>query len=301
MTRQSATPNFRSIALIARDHDPNVQETVAALIAYLLRNDRTVWVAKDTAFEHIEGVRACPENALGDHCDLVIAVGGDGTMLQAAHLIRRASLPLLGINRGRRGFLADILPHEVEDGLGSILRGEFVRESRMLLQATLRHGNDVKQSQVALNDIVVQRGAMGQMLDFDVRVDGAYVNTHRGDGLIISTPTGSTAYALSSGGPIMQPGLNAVAMVPICPHTLSDRPVVIPGNSHIEIRVEHRFEADAFVTVDGRMTDEMAVGDTLEVTQAADRITLLHPTNYDYFEVLRSKLNWGHYGLPEKA
>ncbi len=292
---------FDSIALIARDHDPQVQETVASLASMLTGLGRKVWVPDDTQFARLEGVQAIAEESIGEQCDLIIAVGGDGTMLQAAHLIRRASLPLLGINRGRRGFLADIRPDELETGVAGILSGHYLRESRMMLTATLRNEHAVKHEIHALNDIVVQRGAMGQMLDFEVRVDNAYVNTHRGDGLIISTPTGSTAYALSSGGPIMQPGLNAVAMVPICPHTLSDRPVVIPGNSHIEIRVKHRFDADAFVTVDGRISDEIQAGDTLEVTQAIDRITLLHPADYDYFEVLRSKLNWGHYGLPERA
>lgn len=294
-------PGFQTIALIARDHDPQVQETVKSLVTMLCGLGRKVWVSQDTEFARLPDVQAAPEEEIGNHCDLMIAVGGDGTMLQAAHLIRRASLPLLGINRGRRGFLADIRPHEIESGVAGILSGQYLRESRMLLTATLRNDHSIRHELHALNDVVVQRGAMGQMLDFEVRVDDAYVNTHRGDGLIISTPTGSTAYALSSGGPIMQPGLNAVAMVPICPHTLSDRPVVIPGNSHIEIRVKHRFDADAFVTVDGRISDEIKAGDTLEVTQAVDRITLLHPSNYDYFEVLRSKLNWGHYGLPERG
>lgn len=294
-------PGFQSIALIARDHDPDVQETVATLALILHNAQRQVWVADNTAFVNLPNVSVTSENAMSDQCDLVITVGGDGTMLHAAHLIKSAALPLLGINRGRRGFLADIRPHEIETGIASILDGHYLRESRMLLTATLRNGDTVKQTLHALNDIVIQRGAMGQMLDFEVRVDDAYVTTHRGDGLIIATPTGSTAYALSCGGPIMQPGLNAVAMVPICPHTLSDRPVVIPGNSHIEMCVKHRFDANAFVTVDGRMSDEIMAGDTLEVTQAIDRITLLHPTNYDYFEVLRSKLNWGQYGQPEKA
>ncbi len=294
-------PGFHSIALIARDHDPQVKETVASLAALLISLNRVVWVADNTEFIHLSGVKESKEDQLSERCDLMISVGGDGTMLQAAHLIRSATLPLLGINRGRRGFLADIRPNELESSVTRILNGESVRESRMLLTATLRNDKGIKQQLHALNDIVVQRGAMGQMLDFQVRVDDAYVNTHRGDGLIIATPTGSTAYALSCGGPIMQPGLNAVAMVPICPHTLSDRPVVIPGNSHIQICVKHRYDADAFVTVDGRMSDEIEAGDTLEVTQAIDRVTLLHPADYDYFEVLRSKLNWGHYGLPERA
>ncbi|MFK8029415.1 MAG: NAD(+) kinase [Gammaproteobacteria bacterium] len=294
-------PGFQSIALIARDHDPQVRETVSTLTTLLLSLGREVWVADNTNYVDLEGVKASPEHELSEHCELVISVGGDGTMLQAAHLIRSATLPLLGINRGRRGFLADIRPHELEASITRILSGDYLRESRMLLTATLRNGEHIKQRLHALNDIVVQRGAMGQMLDFEVRVDDAYVTTHRGDGLIITTPTGSTAYSLSCGGPIMQPGLNAVAMVPICPHTLSDRPVVIPGSSHIEVSVKHRFDADAFVTVDGRMSDEIEVGDTLVVTQAIDRITLLHPNDYDYFEVLRSKLNWGQYGQPEKA
>lgn len=294
-------PGFNAIAVIARDHDPDVKETVTALAAMLHRAERQVWVADNTDYANLPDVHTCAESDLSAQCDLVISVGGDGTMLQAAHLIRSAALPLLGINRGRRGFLADIRPHELEASIARILEGHYLRESRMLLTATLRNGDTIKQQLHALNDIVVQRGAMGQMLDFEVRVDQAYVTTHRGDGLIISTPTGSTAYALSCGGPIMQPGLNAVAMVPICPHTLSDRPVVIPGNSHIEMCVKHRFDANAFVTVDGRMSDEIEPGDTLEVTQAIDRVTLLHPGNYDYFEVLRSKLNWGQYGQPEKA
>lgn len=293
--------SFSSVAIVARDTDPEVQETVELLVSLLRGRGLKVWVDEQTEFESLPGVTLCAEQALGEHCDLIIAVGGDGTMLHAAQLINRASLPLLGINRGRRGFLADILPDDLEDEVNKILNGDYLRESRMMLTASLSGGDHLKQQMNALNDVVIQRGAMGQMLDFEVHVDGAYVNTHRGDGLIIATPTGSTAYALSSGGPIMQPGLNAVAMVPISPHTLSDRPVVIPGNSCIDITVRHRFDADAFITVDGKMSRPVSNSDALRITQSVHRITLLHPSHYDYFEVLRSKLNWGHYGQIEKA
>jgi len=293
--------NFNSVALVARDSDPNVQESVELLVAILVGRGIRVWVDENTEFAALPGVTQCTEDQLSHHCDLIMAVGGDGTMLHAAQLINRASLPLLGINRGRRGFLADIVPDELEQKVMNIIDGDYLRESRMMLTATIFGGEHPRQEMQALNDVVIQRGSMGQMLDFEVQVDGSYVNTHRGDGLIITTPTGSTAYSLSSGGPIMQPGLNAVAMVPICPHTLSDRPVVIPGNSSIDIRIRHRFEADAFITVDGRMTSEFNTSDSLQVTQSIHRITLLHPSDYDYFEVLRSKLNWGQYGFPEKA
>lgn len=292
---------FSSVSLVARDTDPDVEETVELLTALLLGRGLKVWVSAETDFADLPGVQECDEANLAEHCDLMIAIGGDGTMLRAARLINRANLPLLGVNRGRRGFLADLSPDELEQKMSDILDGEYLRESRMMLQATLYGGDHLKQQVNALNDVVIQRGATGQMLDFEVKVDGAYVNTHRGDGLIIATPTGSTAYSLSSGGPIMQPGLNAVAMVPICPHTLSDRPVIIPGNSCINIAIRHRYEADAFITVDGKMTGDVSNTDSLQVTQSIHRITLLHPASYDYFEVLRSKLNWGHYGLPEKA
>lgn len=290
-----STTEFNAVALVARGEEPQVLETVSQLIALLEKRGLPVWVGEDSQFKSISPVQHCAEEDLREHCDLFIVVGGDGTMLHAAQLIRRAAIPLMGINRGRRGFLADIRPNELEERVDAILRGEYLRESRMMLTATLSCSGGDATSYHALNDVVVQRGAMGQTLDFDVHVDGRYVNTHRGDGLIITTPTGSTAYALSSGGPIMQPGLNAIAMVPICPHTLSDRPVVIPGNATIDITVKPRFDADAFMTVDGKMSAQVNTGDRLQVTQSVDRITLLHPTDYDYFEVLRSKLNWGQY------
>ena len=234
-----------------------------------------------------------PEESLCEGADLAIAIGGDGTILYAARLAREHGTPILGVNRGRLGFLADITPDEMIDCVDQVLAGNYLRDSRMLLKARFATAEGEEHIAYGLNDIVLQRRGKGGMVDFSTSVAGQFVNTHSGDGLIVTSPTGSTAYALSCGGPILEPNIDAVALVPICPHTLTDRPIVIAANQDIEIVLLRRDDKRAEITVDGNHLGTLKPGDSLRVAAAKQRITLLHPPGYDFYGILRSKLFWG--------
>ena len=234
-----------------------------------------------------------PEESLCDGADLAIAIGGDGTILYASRLARESGTPILGVNRGRLGFLADITPDEMIDSVDQVLEGNYQRDSRMLLEARLETADGEEHIAYGLNDIVLQRRGKGGMVDFSTSVAGQFVNTHAGDGLIVASPTGSTAYALSCGGPILEPNIDAVALVPICPHTLTDRPIVIPASQDIEIVLLRRDDKRAEITVDGIHLGTLRPGDTLRAAAAEQRITLLHPPGHDFYSILRSKLFWG--------
>jgi len=263
-----------------------------SLAAHLITSGRRVIAGTEVAAEL--AIEAVDENSLAAEADLMVAVGGDGTILYAAALARGHDKPLLGINRGRLGFLADVLPDEMLLSINQVLAGDFARESRLLLEAIIVSHDGKLRKATALNDVVLQRKETGRMVDFETRIAGKHVNMHAGDGLIVATPTGSTAYSLSCGGPIIEPTLNVVALVPICPHTLSDRPIVVPAEHEIEIVLIERGETKAEVIVDGRSIGELEPSDRLTVSASSERITLVHPPGYDFYEILRSKLHWGH-------
>lgn len=291
--------DFKTIALLGKHLDPRVGDSMLALAGHLKKHGRRVLVdtAVDLAFA-AKSVEHVPENRFPAEADLIIAVGGDGTMLYAARLITNASVPLLGVNRGRLGFLADVSPQEMRERVDDVLAGRYEQEQRALLQARLiRQGRPEIQAQ-ALNDVVLQKWETGRMLDFETWIDDLYVNTHGGDGVIVATATGSTAYALSCGGPIIHPGLAALVLVPICPHTLSDRPIVVGGNARIEIRLIERPDTKAQVTCDGLLLGELGPGDRLLVEPTDARVRLVHPPGHDYYRVLRSKLHWGRGAHP---
>lgn len=214
-------------------------------------------------------------------------------MLHASRLARESGTPILGINRGRLGFLADVTPDEMIASVDQVLHGEYTRDTRMLLEARLIKENGKEKTAFALNDVVLKRHETGRMVDFSTQVDGTFVNTHSGDGLIVATPTGSTAYSLSCGGPILSPQLDAVVLVPICPHTLTDRPLVLPADRTIEVLLLERHESSASITIDGRSMGRIMPADRLVISVADHRITLIHPPSYDYYGILRSKLFWG--------
>jgi NAD+ kinase len=234
-----------------------------------------------------------PESQLAMAADLLVAVGGDGTMLLAARLAAPHGVPVLGVNRGRLGFLADIGLTELRERLDDVLAGRYVQDRRSMLQARLLHPGEPERVCVALNDVVLQKWQTGRMLDFETWIDGRYVNTHGGDGLVIATATGSTAYALSCGGPILYPELEALVLAPICPHTLSDRPIVVRSSSTIEIRLIERPDVGAQITCDGVSLGALVSGDRLMIMPASLAVTLLHPPDHDYYRILRSKLRWG--------
>lgn len=291
-------PPVRTCALVGRFTDSRVAESAHTLLAHLAARQVTVLVS-DTADigQSLSAAGAAPlrvpEEQLGPRADLMIAVGGDGTLLYAAGLVARHGVPLLGINRGRLGFLTDVMPQDMLGCIDAALEGRLESDERPLLAACLRQSGGVAAEALALNDVVLQKLATGRMLDFETRVGGRYVNTHAGDGIVIASATGSTAYALSCGGPIIEPHLDALVMAPICPHTLSDRPIVVSARSVIEVELLERPDTRAQVTCDGTILGEIAPGDRLEVKPAGERVTLLHPHGHDYYRLLRSKLHWG--------
>ncbi|HEX6929853.1 MAG TPA: NAD(+) kinase [Gammaproteobacteria bacterium] len=287
-------PEFRSIGLIVKRHDPRAVRTLAAAVAQLAKRPlELIADAETAALLDIASVRTGDP---GD-TDLVIAVGGDGTLLHAARMLAPRGVPLVGINAGRLGFLADIRQEEMTTCLAAVLAGEFVEESRALLQAEVIRGGTQAWSGTALNDAVVQKCDAGRLIEFETHVNGSYVCRHRADGIIISTPTGSTAYALSAGGPILHPALDALAIVPICPHTLSDRPIVVNGGARIEIRMRpaesNTENSAAQVVLDGQDHADLGAGDSVRVERNGPPARLLHPAGHDYFKLLRQKLHWG--------
>ena len=289
---------IRTCALVGKFQDPRVAECAAALVPELLARKLAVLVPQDgTAGNAPPGVSVTALAQLIERTDLIIAIGGDGTLLYAAGLVAGHEIPLLGINRGRLGFLTDVLPQDMVASLHAVLAGDYEADRRMLLQARLLAANGTEASGFALNDVVFNRLDTGRMLDFETRIDGRYVNSHGGDGMVVATATGSTAYALSCGGPIVDPRLNVLVVAPISPHTLSDRPIVVPGESTIDFRLSGKSDAGAQVNCDAAMLGQLQPGGRLEIAPAGRAITLLHPPGYDYFRLLRSKLHWGAGGL----
>ncbi|MGI9246854.1 MAG: NAD(+)/NADH kinase [Steroidobacteraceae bacterium] len=281
------------VALAGRAVDPRVGEAMRALALHLVNRGCTVKVAADEALVlEGDGVRTVLEPDLALDASLVVAVGGDGTLLHAARIAAMADVPVLGVNRGRLGFLADVGPERMIESVDDALAGRCLAERRMLLAAHLvADGREV--DALALNDVVVTKRETGRTVDVRTWVNGVYVNTHGGDGFIVSTPTGSTAYALSCGGPILHPSLDAVVLVPVSPHTLSDRPIVVPAGSIVEIELSDRFESRAQVACDGNVVCDLEPGARVRIERAKVTATLLHPPGHDYYRILRSKLHWG--------
>lgn len=286
--------HFKNIALMGNCADSQVLESVRVLTDHLPTKGAQVLVdATSTCDDLPDTVKRVPTEQLTGESDLIIAVGGDGAMLNAARLAAKAGIPILGINRGRLGFLADVSPRDQLEPLDRLLAAEFDSEERMLLRAEIVSDGETIDCGLALNDVVVKRQETGRMLEFQSYVDGTYVNTHGGDGFIVATPTGSTAYALSCGGPIVAPNLDAIVLAPICPHTLSDRPIVIPAASLTEVKLAEQQNDSAEVCCDGAVAGRISGGDRLRIAAADQRVELIHPRGYDYYEILRSKLHWG--------
>lgn len=233
------------------------------------------------------------EEELVANRDLVIAIGGDGTLLRAAKLAFPHRVPVLGVNLGRLGFLADLSPLQVTQGLDAILAGRYCAEERCVLLCEILRDGAPLATQIAVNDVVIQRWSTARLITLNTYVDGRFVHTQRSDGMIISTPTGSTAYALSGGGPILDPTLPAMVLVPICPHTLTNRPLVISNNSRIEIDFASDNAEDSRVTADGNPMPILKAGDRIRITRHADAVRLIHPSGHDHFATLRAKLQWG--------
>ena len=292
---------IHTCALLGRFEDPSVGETAVTLLPHLAARGLTTLVQADADRSRLAGaVTAVSDEELVSRAQLGIVIGGDGSLLYAARLVAGSGLPLLGINRGRLGFLTDVMPQDMFDSIDAALEGRCELDERPLLEACIATPGREDRRQLALNDVVLSKWETGRILDFETYVDGRYVNTHGGDGLVVASATGSTAYALSCGGPIVDPSLDVLVVVPICPHTLSDRPIVVSRHSNVSIRLHERAGTRAQVTCDGVVLDELTPGDDLRISPTSARLRLLHPPGYNYFRLLRAKLHWGRGSFEHK-
>lgn len=292
--------SFQTIGVIGKRRDPRVSDSLAQLCATLKGLGREVLVETETAALLPPGsVSHASREELAQRCQLVVVIGGDGTLLDAGRSLAETGVPILGVNQGRLGFLVDVRPEDIRETMGALLRGEYLSETRLLFQAVVRRVDGrVEEPMLAVNDVVIRNLAAIRMLEFETWLGGdeiglwEFISQHRADGIIVSTPTGSTAYALSSGGPVMHPALDAVSVVPICPHTLSDRPIVVPASRTIRIVLAGE-PSGASVTCDGQISCPLAPGDAVEISRSPQSLRLVHPRSYSYFELLRDKLHWG--------
>ena len=283
---------FRNIGLIARSESEQALYSLRQLIHFL--DGRGCTIMLDSAITPSlpdMGLQAASPAQMGESCDLVIVVGGDGSLLGAARTLSRFKVPVLGVNRGHLGFLTDILPSEIESRVGQVLDGDYTSEKRFLLDMEVRRGKTVVGEGCALNDVVLLSGDNVHMLDFELSIDGLFVYNQRSDGLIVSTPTGSTAYALSGGGPIMHPKLDAMVLVPLNPHTLTSRPLVVAGDSEIKIRVTAE-KVQPLASCDGTEGVRLQVDDVIVVRKRPHNLHLIHPPGHDFYQSCRSKLGW---------
>lgn len=285
---------FKSIAIIGKYMNQSalqlMQSDLANLARHLSAKNVEVWVEENTAqHAQLTGFKTAPLGSIGGKVDLVIVMGGDGTMLSVARSLIDADVPLVGVNRGRFGFLTDLRVEDMLVQIDRILAGDFIEEPRVLLAAKVERDGEILHANYALNDVVIKSGL--RLIELEVTINHKFVHKQRADGLIISTPTGTTAYALSAGGPILHPNLHAISIVPICPHTLSNRPIAVHSDSKIEVTLV-QFD-DAQLSFDGQFQVVLEVGDKIIVQRAKQTISLLHPSDYCYFDMLRNKLNWG--------
>ena len=285
---------FTTIGVIGKRRDARAAATAVHLCELLEELGREVLIETDTANLMAMGNRRTGDReCLVRECDLVVVVGGDGTLLDAGRSFAPARIPLLGVNQGRLGFLVDVLPDEMRETLEAVFRGEHIVDDRLLLEARIhRGGAAASEPLLALNDVVLRNQATIRMLDFETWLDDEFISAHRADGIIVSTPTGSTAYALSGGGPVLHPSLDALTLVPICPHTLSDRPIVVGADRPIRIVLRGDI-GGATVTCDGQISFPLEPGDEIRIRRSPYTLRLLHPRRFAYFELLRDKLQWG--------
>jgi NAD+ kinase len=285
---------FRCVGLMGRVGNAEVLETLIHLRDFLRGRGLRVMIESEVA-AHLDpppaDVRAREE--IGRDTDLVIVVGGDGSLLGAARSLAPQDVPVLGVNRGRLGFLTDISPQQIEPQIDRVLAGQYRIESRFLLEVSVMRGAATLARGEALNDVVLNSGISARMIEFELYIEEQFVYTQRSDGLIISTPTGSTAYSLSGGGPIMHPGLDAVVLVPMFPHTLGSRPLVIHGNSHVRIVINEYNDLHPNISCDGQLNFTASPGDVIHIQKKPERLKLLHPLDHNFYAICRAKLGWG--------
>ena len=287
---------FETIGLVGRTGNPGVIESLHSVLEFVAAAGLTPWIETRTAAAlgriasgHATGAR----RDLGTHCDLLVVVGGDGSLLGVARDLMPSQVPVVGVNRGGLGFLAAIAPDQITEALTRVLAGDYVLEQRFLLEASVQRDGSTVASSSALNDVVVHAGTMARMIETALSINGDFVYDQRSDGLIISSPTGSTAYALSAGGPIMHPDLDAIVVVPMFPHTLTARPIVVPGDALLEVTIGPVGDSQPQVSCDSQVDLDVRSGDVIRIRKYPQRLNMVFPSGHSFYESCRSKLDWG--------
>jgi len=288
---------IKRIGVVVKPHQPDALETLCGLTEWLSARQIKLVGGQTIDRERIEHKTGCAVDTVADqnlarNADLILVLGGDGTMIATARTIGDVEVPVIGVNYGGLGYLAEFRIEEMFAALELILAGNYAVEPRLMLDVELRRGDEVITHNRVLNDVVVNKSALARIIEIETYLNNQFVNSFRADGLIVSTPTGSTAYNLSAGGPIVYPSMNAIVVTPICPFTLSNRPIVVPDDSVIEVRLMTKNE-DVALTLDGQVGFPLQVGDRLAIRKSETTFNLVRPTNRNYFDVLRDKLKWG--------
>ncbi|VAX28379.1 NAD kinase [hydrothermal vent metagenome] len=281
---------MKNIGIISKPGKPEPPEILKELIPWLTKKGFNVFIDRETS--DILGIKGYSRSEMPGLVDVVVVLGGDGTMLGAARLVAEKGIPILGVNLGGLGFITEVNRSDIFISIETMLKGECSVEERIMIQADIVRNGEVMTTYTVLNDVVITKGALARIIDLETYVDHSYVTTFKSDGLIISTPTGSTAYNLSAGGPIVHPVLDCIVLTPICPHTLTNRPIVLSGESLIEVGLKSESE-DVFLTLDGQIGVSLEKGDVVEVKKSPHKTRLFLPCERDYFQVLREKLKWG--------
>jgi len=285
---------FKTVGIISKAEHPKVVATLERLLSFLQQRNIRI-LADDHSCQHLphSSLNLCGLQQMGTEAEAVICMGGDGTLLGAARSLAPYDVPLIGINLGRLGFLVDIGPDRMSQALTEIFDGHYEMESRSLLKLDIGTDEQIRFSDIAFNDVVLQKWNSARMIEFEISIDGHFVESQRSDGLIVSTPTGSTAYALSGGGPLLHPALAATVIVPICTHTLSNRPIVLSDKSCIQIRVCSQYCDSVRISCDGQNSYRIQENERLSISHSKHHIRLIHPAAHDHFDIMRAKLGWG--------
>ncbi|WP_342804573.1 NAD(+) kinase [Alteromonas sp. M12] len=285
---------FKTIGLIGKPAHEGANKSLNAILQFLKRKGCRILVeTKVSGMLQGNGFETAELENIGLQADLAIVVGGDGNMLGAARILAKHDVAVVGVNRGNLGFLTDIHPDDIDRQLTCLFNGEFVREQRFILQVDVFREGIQQSSNSAINEVVLHHGKVAHMMEFEVYIDDNFVFSQRSDGLIVATPTGSTAYSLSGGGPILTPNLDALTLVPMFPHTLSSRPIVVDANSVVRMKVSNDNTDNLQVSCDSHIALTVFPGDEIHIKKNQDRLSLIHPKDYNYFNVLRTKLGWG--------
>ncbi|EGY52872.1 NAD(+) kinase [Neisseria shayeganii 871] len=288
---------FSRIGIVTRPQTPHIAESLRELAAFLLEQRIEVFLDEACVAEGLlpaELAARCgvvSKNEMGAHCDLVVVLGGDGTFLSVARKLAPYRVPMMGVHQGHLGFLTHVPRGDMLNSIGGMLSGKYLPEERILLECSVWRGHEELKTSLALNDAVVSRGGMGQMIEFEVFINQEFVYTQRSDGLIVATPTGSTAYALAAGGPILQSTLRALTLVPICPQSMTNRPIAVSDTCEIEILITKA--GDARAHFDGQSYVDIHSMDRIVIRRYRNTLRVLHPTDYQYYKTLRQKLHWG--------